>query len=79
MSLKGSKSVAIYENVVKECFEAEISVKREPAVLRGLDLGSAVEKWTPGYLAERGREKPVKVHVCPSPQMDFINKNFVYR
>ena len=73
------KSVDVYEHVDKGSFESQILAKREPAVLRGLNLGSAVDKWTAKYLAESGRGRLVKVHVCPTPRMDFINKNFVYR
>ena len=52
---------------------------RRPAVLRGAPLGRAPSLWTPGYLAEKCGERPVRVHVSPVPQMDFIRKNFVYR
>ena len=52
---------------------------RRPAVLRGAPLGAAPSLWTPRYLAEKCGERPVKVHVSPVPQMDFIRKNFVYR
>ncbi|KAK3103844.1 hypothetical protein FSP39_022383 [Pinctada imbricata] len=53
---------------------------RIPTVLQGLDIGSCVQKWSSlEYLMKNGGNKQVKIHVSESPQMDFINKNFVYR
>jgi len=48
-------------------------------VLRGIDIGPCVEKWTVNYLAEKGGNKEVKIHVAKTTQMDFINKNFMYK
>ena len=75
------RTVKVYEGATKQVFESEIYPLREPAVLRGVDLGVAVERWqSVGYLAERGGEVPVRVHVCdPSGRMDFINRNFAYK
>ena len=54
--------------------------KRHPVVLRGLNIGTCVDKWKyVDYLKEAGGAHPVKIHVSPVPQMDFINKNFLYR
>lgn len=53
--------------------------KREPAILRGFDFGNCRTKWTWDYLQQACGSRKVKVHVSPSPQMDFITKNFVYR
>lgn len=53
--------------------------QRKPVVLRGLDIGSCKEKWTSEYLVEKGGDREVKIHVSKTPQMDFINKNFMYR
>lgn len=48
--------------------------------MRGLDIGPCLERWKSlEYLVEKGGDKPTKVHVSKSPQMDFINKNFMYR
>jgi len=56
-----------------------ILTKREPVILRGLDIGHCRTKWTWDYLQQTCGSRKVKVHVSPSPQMDFITKNFVYR
>ncbi|XP_031562148.1 tRNA wybutosine-synthesizing protein 5-like [Actinia tenebrosa] len=74
-----AKMIQIYHEVTKEQFLNQISAARVPAVLKGVDLGDAVEKWTPQYLAKVGGEKPVKVHVCNEGRMDFIHKNFAYK
>ena len=79
MSENAKKQVRVYHGVTKSIFDAEISAKREPAILRGLDIGSACSKWSPEYLAQCGGEKTVKIHVCPTGRMDFIHKNFVYK
>ena len=60
-------------------FQELVSSSREPAILCGLDLGPARELWTPQYLREKCGNQPVKVHVCPTPKMDFISKNFLYK
>ena len=60
-------------------FQEKVWSKREPAILCGLDLGKAQDLWSPEYLSNQVGSQPVKVHVCPEPQMDFITKNFVYR
>ena len=79
MSAINKKHVEVYKGVTKEVFQAEISPKRKPAILRGLDIGSACVKWTPEYLAQQGGERTVKFHVCQTGKMDFIHKNFAYR
>jgi hypothetical protein len=74
-----SKTIQTYHGVTKEQFTCDILTARRPAVLKGVDLGDAVEKWKPDYLARVGGEKPVKVHVCAEGRMDFIHKNFAYK
>lgn len=55
-------------------------LQRKPVILRGQDIGNVTETWSSvDYLAEKGGTKPVKIHVSPVPQMDFINKNFAYK
>ena len=57
-----------------------LAFQRKPIILRGQDIGGVTNKWSAvDYLAERGGAKPVKIHVSPVPQMDFINKNFAYK
>lgn len=79
MAKKEKRRVSIYNDVSKDFFESEVIPKREPALLRGLEIGRAREKWTPEYLAENGSERTVKIHVCPTGKMDFIHKNFTYK
>ncbi|XP_061186498.1 tRNA wybutosine-synthesizing protein 5-like [Saccostrea echinata] len=65
------KIVTHFDNVFEE---------RTPVILRGQYIGDVTEKWSSvEYLAEKGGAKPVKIHVSPIPQMDFINKNFAYK
>ena len=73
------KFVPVYDKVTKEYFISTIYPCRHPAVLKGIELGEAIDKWTPEYLASQAGDTPVKVHVCPTAQMDFLRKNFVYR
>lgn len=52
---------------------------KRPAILRGIDLGRAPHLWTVDHLCAKCGSRPVKVHVCPMPQADFIKKNFAYK
>ena len=63
----------------KEDFLSQVYPSRHPTVLRGIDLGPAPQLWTPEYLCQKCGGRLVKVHVCPTPRMDFINKNFAYK
>ncbi|XP_045178484.2 tRNA wybutosine-synthesizing protein 5-like [Mercenaria mercenaria] len=76
--MSSPKSVNIHHGIDSKSFD-QLYSKREPVVLRGLDIGSCREKWTPEYLAEKGGTREVKIHVSKTAQMDFINKNFMYR
>ncbi|PSN35001.1 tRNA wybutosine-synthesizing protein 5 [Blattella germanica] len=71
--------VKVYENVTREEFNNEIHPKRLPALLRGLNIGECTYKWTSNYICNKVENVDVKVHVCSSPQMDFISKNFMYK
>jgi len=71
--------VAKYTVTSDFSFEEDVLKKREPAVLRGLDLGNATDLWTPEYLGQRVGNRACKVHVSPDPCMNFLTKNFVYR
>lgn len=53
--------------------------QRRPAVLRAVDLGPCLDRWTVDYLGQTGGDKDVKIHVSVSPQMDFLHKNFLYK
>lgn len=48
-------------------------------MLKGVPLGPCLEKWTVDYLAAKGGDREVKIHVSSVPQMDFLHKNFKYR
>ncbi|CAL1538086.1 unnamed protein product [Lymnaea stagnalis] len=71
--------ITIIERVSKENFNEIIYPKREPVILRGVDVGHCVQKWNLDYLACHASQQEVKVHVSSSCQMDFLNKNFLYR
>lgn len=69
---------------VRECSSvtaaAEIAGIREPAVVRGADIGDAPALWKDvGYLAKRCSSRQVRVHSSSTPYMDFITKNFSYK
>lgn len=64
------EAVAVIEGpITQEDFQAVYSAARRPVVLRGLDVGPAVEKWTPEYLAglPSSQKTVVSTHVCSDP------------
>lgn len=71
--------IPIYQNVDKAQFLSEIHPKRSPALLRGLDIGDCLKKWSIEYLCGCVGSRPVKIHVSESGQMDFLTKNFCYK
>ncbi|KAM4731460.1 tRNA wybutosine-synthesizing protein 5 isoform 2-T2 [Anableps anableps] len=79
MELQERIAVPIFTEVDRDVFLKEIYPARRPAVLRGVDLGPCVERWTLEYLGMKGGGREVKIHVSSVPQMDFLHKNFVYR
>ncbi|XP_026862610.2 tRNA wybutosine-synthesizing protein 5 [Electrophorus electricus] len=79
MECKEKIQVPVFLSVDKELFAREIYPLRKPAVLKGVSLGQCLEKWTLAYLAEKGGDREVKVHVSSASQMSFLHKNFVYR
>ncbi|KAL0964063.1 hypothetical protein UPYG_G00317860 [Umbra pygmaea] len=72
-------SVPVITSVNKEIFARDIYPMRRPVVLKDVGLGACLDKWTVDYLAQRGGNCEVKIHVSTVPQMDFLHKNFVYR
>jgi tRNA wybutosine-synthesizing protein 5 len=62
-----------------EMLQTALHKKRQPVVLKSLDIGPCVDKWTWDYLKKMCGSRKIKVHVSSTPQMDFLNKNFVYR
>ncbi|XP_047225615.1 tRNA wybutosine-synthesizing protein 5 isoform X1 [Girardinichthys multiradiatus] len=79
MELQEKIAVPIFTEVDREVFLKEVYPGRGPAVLRGVDLGPCVERWTVEYLGMKGGEREVKIHVSTVTQMDFLHKNFVYK
>nr|XP_060637831.1 tRNA wybutosine-synthesizing protein 5 isoform X2 [Anolis sagrei ordinatus] len=68
-----------HAGLTRERFLQDIYPLRKPAVLKGIDLGPCMTKWTVDYLSQAAGNKEVKVHVSTVQQMDFLSKNFVYR
>ena len=62
-----------------EFFQSHIYLQRKPTIIKGLNIGDAVEKWSGQYLSESVKNIPVQIHVCPVPALDFLNKNFLYK
>lgn len=71
--------VPVYDNVNSGQFLNEVHPLRKPAILRGLEIGPCREKWTADYLSCCVGDKPVKIHVSETGQMDFLTKNFQYK
>ncbi|XP_072252624.1 tRNA wybutosine-synthesizing protein 5 isoform X1 [Leuresthes tenuis] len=79
MELQEKIPVPIFNKVDRDVFLREIYPERRPALLRGVNLGPCLERWTVEYLGQKGGDRKVKIHVSTVPQMDFLNKNFVYK
>lgn len=60
-------------------FEFEVQRHRKPCILKGLNIGPCTKKWTLKYLSEKAGSKITTVHVSETSQMDFVNKNYMYR
>ena len=74
------EAIPVFESVTEDQFRSVIHPKRHPAILRGLDVGCCVEKWSADYLAEKVGSKPVSIHVSNTGQMSFLKpKNFEYK
>ena len=69
--------VPVYEFSSSAQLLAEITVRREPAVIRSCPLGACLS-WTPDQLRRSlsGLTRPV--HVTNNSNMDFVSKNFKY-
>eukprot|EP00854_Cymbomonas_tetramitiformis_P019495 gene19495-23312_t len=65
-----------------ERFNTEVVAAGEPAVLSGgaawIGRGAVPGVWCPEYLADACGQRPVSVHVCKSPRLDFVHKNFKF-
>uniref|UniRef100_A0A8C3JZK7 tRNA wybutosine-synthesizing protein 5 n=1 Tax=Calidris pygmaea TaxID=425635 RepID=A0A8C3JZK7_9CHAR len=71
--------VEVLAAVTREQFLQDVYPRRMPVVLKGMELGTCITKWTVDYLSNAEGSKEVKIHVSAVPQMDFLSKNFVYR
>ncbi|GFO09631.1 tRNA wybutosine-synthesizing protein 5 [Plakobranchus ocellatus] len=71
--------ITVLNDIKRDEFLSKVYPKREPVILRGLDIGPCTQKWTVPYLALTGGKKEVKLHVSSVCQMNFIDKNFIYR
>lgn len=69
----------LHLQVSKEDFFTDVYSLRKPCVIHGMDIGHAQTLWTAQYLADKCGSREVKVHVSPQENMDFINKNFIYK
>ena len=74
-------SIRAYEDV--SAFREHVNSIREPAILRGFDVGGCVEKWQSlDYLLDKFGNVQAKVHVVQkdhADKMDFRSKNFKYQ
>ena len=72
-------SVSVYSDCSPEMFRATVEPRREPAVLRGLNLGPCTAEWsTATAFANRFQPLTVRVHVTSQENMSFTAKNFQY-
>ena len=71
--------IPVFKDITKESFTQDVCPQRKPAILRGFELGPCMHKWEPSILQSLDIDSQVKIHVSSSTQMDFINKNFLYR
>ncbi|CAG5865888.1 tRNA wybutosine-synthesizing protein 5 [Menidia menidia] len=79
MEFQEKYNVPIFTETDRDVFLREIYPERRPALLRGVNLGECLKKWTVEYISQKGGKREVKIHVSTVPQMDFLRKNFVYK
>ncbi|XP_002125620.2 tRNA wybutosine-synthesizing protein 5-like [Ciona intestinalis] len=77
--MQKSVQVNVVYNVNESNFVEKVQSNRRPCVLKGLDIGECSTKWTAEYLSNVGGKVECVIHVSETPQMDFINKNYLYR
>ncbi|OWA54141.1 tRNA wybutosine-synthesizing protein 5 [Hypsibius exemplaris] len=71
--------IPVFENPTREFFQTSIQPSRRPAILRHLNIGPCLAKWSPDYLAlSVSSHKQVVVHESTCNRLRFLNKNFVY-
>jgi len=78
MPLK-TKPVNSYYYVSRKDFQDFICRSRQPLLVKNIDIGPCVKKWTVDYLSSTVGSLEVKVHVSPGGQMSFVDKNFKYK
>lgn len=79
LNSKDILSVDVKYDCEKDTFCNDIQAKRKPCILRGLNIGPCVDKWSADYLSAEGGDVPVKIHVSRSPRMNFLTKNYSYK
>lgn len=78
MEIKRS-DIPIFYDISEDKFDEEIHPKRFPAILRKVNVGPCITKWSAEYLASAVGERLVKIHVSENGQMNFLTKNFQYK
>lgn len=78
---KSSQIVAVEEKTVQNSEDfVDMMYWDRPQILKSLDFGPCVQKWTSSYLRERiSSERSVVVHDAQQANMNFRRKNFTYR
>ena len=82
MSLDTSSGSTIIprQTIIAASQFTEILKDGKPVILSDMSLGTCVEQWTLVGLKQRiGAETKVTVHESNHKQMDFLQKNFVYK
>lgn len=70
--------VQVYDRVDNETF-SQIQKCGRPAIMKSCDYGPCMRSWTLDYLAGKLDSTEVIVHESSSKELDFLEKNFVYR
>ena len=73
-------SIVPRQNIPSASKFAEILEEGKPSIIRDVKLGTCIDLWTLQGLENKiGSERKIIVHEATDKQMDFLQKNFVYR
>uniref|UniRef100_A0A6B2LB82 JmjC domain-containing protein n=1 Tax=Arcella intermedia TaxID=1963864 RepID=A0A6B2LB82_9EUKA len=73
-------SIPILENPSKEYLFDTLIPSRQPAILRGLNIGNCVEDWKNiEYLKKKCGDKIVSIREFTTENLDFLNKNYEFK
>ena len=79
--IQADTEIISFDDVSAFC--EHVKTARQPAILRGFDIGRCTGKWKdPEYLIDKLGNTPAKVHVVEVDKvdkMDFRTKNFKYQ